>query len=403
MAIIEEDTFGLESERKIKSSGVRNVFIPHMPVQDLNLFFGRQDEVRSLISYLQTPGQHALLFGNRGVGKSSLANIASELILKNLAGGQIIKKRCSSDDDFVSIVGEALAEVGIDIHETKLSKGSNHGFDKVANYSKSSTSEAKGPQALATSPSWVAKKLSDISAIFVIDELDSITNKTDKKKIAELIKQLSDEASKLKILIVGIAETANELTAGHPSVARCLKEVKLANMSDTELEDIIVEGAKRLGLSFKPSAIKKIVSLSSGYAHFTHLLALKAAELIIVEERTEVSLTALERALELCINDAEGSLRKAYQEAVRSSKEEYANILLAAALCRSEEIEAKEIRSKYQELFGTEISQGTLNNYFQRLVSDDRSAILRRLAKGIYKFNDPRMPSFVRIAQKYIN
>ena len=87
---------------------------------------------------------------------------------------------------------------------------------------------------------------------------------------------------------------------------------------------------------------------------------------------------------------------------MRSTKEDYSKILLAAALCKTDEIEAKDIREKYKELYDTDISQGKLNNYFKRLVADDHTCILRRIAKGIYKFTDPRMPSFVKIAQKHL-
>lgn len=399
---IESDPFGLEAEKKILRSDVRNVFTPHSPVSDLNLFFGRQQEVKSLIGYLTTPGQHALLFGNRGVGKSSLANITAHLILKHFTGGQIIIKKCDSNDSFASVVGEALEYVGIDISETSKSKSTKAGINNIVSISKDSSSSSKGHWDLASSPSWVSKKLHSSEAIFVIDEFDTIEDEQENKKMAELIKLLSDYGGKFKILLVGIAETAEELTKKHPSVARCLKEVKLNNMSNQELKKIIIGGANRLKLAFKPEVIKKIISLSSGYPHFTQLLALKSAQEAVVEERKEISLSDLSNALDKSINDAEGTLRKNYFEAVRSTKEDYSKILLAAALCKADEIEAKDIREKYKELYDTDISQGKLNNYFKRLVADDHTCILRRIAKGIYKFTDPRMPSFVKIAQKHL-
>lgn len=85
------DMFGLARERKINASSVRKVFTPHEPIRDQQLFFGRQREVQSLIEQLNTPGQHALLFGDRGVGKSSLANVAADLILSVLTG-EVIKR-----------------------------------------------------------------------------------------------------------------------------------------------------------------------------------------------------------------------------------------------------------------------------------------------------------------------
>ena len=108
--------FGIEREIKINKSGVRSVFTPHTPIQSVDLFFGRQREVQRIIEHLSTPGQHSLLFGERGVGKSSLANVACEVLLKNIVDGKFLRKRCDSSDTFLTIVSMPLNEVGIDIY-----------------------------------------------------------------------------------------------------------------------------------------------------------------------------------------------------------------------------------------------------------------------------------------------
>ena len=174
-------------------------------------------------------------------------------------------------------------------------------------------------------------------------------------------------------------------------------------MRNDELKLIITSGHKKLNLAFSNTAIDKIVSVSSGYAHFTHLLALKSAEDAIFDERETINVSHVATATRRAVEDAEGTLKLAYDNAVRShGTNEYKRILLAASLCRAEEIVAANLRSMYQKLWNEEINQGSLNNYFKRLVSEDNTAILRRIAKGVYRFNDPRMPSFVRIAQSYL-
>jgi len=148
----------------------------------------------------------------------------------------------------------------------------------------------KGLESRAASPSWVAKRIKALDAIFLLDEIDSIQTQ-EKWKIAELVKQLSDVGSGLKFLIVGIAETSSELTDGHESVQRCLKETHLKKMRDSEIEEIINIGEIKLGLIFSSIAKGKIVSVSSGYPHFAHLLALKSAEFAIGEDSCQWPLT----------------------------------------------------------------------------------------------------------------
>lgn len=401
------DLFDLEKEKKIIGSGVRNIFTPYQPIMDKDLFFGRSKEVANIIRQLNTPGQHSVLFGDRGVGKSSLANISAEM-LKGLAGGKLIKKRCDSQDNFKTIIESLLTEVGINLQITSLqhekAEGGKAGLSIPAIVNAGidtktiNTTSTKGLEDKATSPSWVAQQVKTLNALFLLDEIDVIA-KEEKWKIAELVKQLSDEGSGLKFLIVGIAETASQLTHGHESVQRCLKETPLRKMSDPEIECIIKSGAEKVGLNFAPSAIRKIVKVSSGYPHFAHLLALKASEAAIGEGRKDIQLGHIQSATNDATGDAEGILRTKYNDAIRSSNtEEFKKILVAAATINQEEFSAANLRDSYYVLWGAHIEQYWLNNYLQKIVANDSSSILRRLAKGVYKFTDPRMPSYIRLA-----
>jgi len=170
-------------------------------------------------------------------------------------------------------------------------------------------------------------------------------------------------------------------------------------MTNAELKEIIESGEKKLSLKFSEPAKSRVVKVSSGYPHFTHLLALKAAEDAIAEQRSEISVSAVEVATRRAVNDAEGTLKRAYDQSIRSyGTEEYQRILCAASLCGPDEFTAAQLRAGYGNLWGGAISQSSLNNYLNRLVSDGSDTILRRIAKGVYRFNDPRMPSYIRIA-----
>jgi Cdc6-like AAA superfamily ATPase len=408
--MIESDFFGINKEMKIRDSKVREVFTPHQPIQSVEFFCGRESEVSRMIEYLNTPGQHALVYGDRGVGKSSLANITCSVIIRQLSNGKLYNKRCDSYDNFATILREPLRDVGIniDLFETQKSSSISIGTDKsllslLPSFGKSSVSIMQGYGYSSLSPSWVCDKLKNLDGIILIDEFDILSNDEDKKKIAELIKQLSDSASRFKLLIVGIAESSSELTAGHPSVHRCLKETRINRMYDKELEDIILAGQKKLMLKFSTEAIQRIVKVSSGYPHFTHLLCLKAAEDAILDEREEINIKHIVAATRRAVDDSEGTLKQAYDNAIRSSTtEEYRKILLAASCCNAEEFKASELRQKYKDIHGMDIKQGHLNNHFQKIISEDNSNILRRIAKGVYRFNDPRMPSFIKIAESFI-
>jgi len=384
------DLFGLEREKKINRSGVREIFTPHQPIFNIDLFFGRQNEVQNLIEHLNTPGQHAILFGERGVGKSSLANVACDILLKNIIRGKFIKKRCDSQDTFVTIMSKLLEEIGIDINVLSEDYKKGEGGDAGIGISivkagiKTTTTKSKskiGYNKLANSPSWVAEQLKGFRGLYLIDEIDAIVNENEKKKLAELIKQLSDEGSEIKIFLVGIAESASSLTAGHTSVQRCLRETRLGRMSSSELRLIIEHGQKQLGIDFSNQAISRIVNVSSGYPHFTHLLALKTAEEAIANDQKKINVMDVEKATRKAMQDAEGTLKDSYLRATRSATTDaFKKILLAASICKSEEFTAADLRDAYFQLWNENISQGSLNNYLRRLVSDDGSTLIPNYA-----------------------
>ena len=110
MNTLDLEVFG-EDERRIRKSNVRHIFTPHKPITDERFFRGRLEEMKQLLSTLNTPGEHALLYGDRGVGKSSLANIAAQNLVK-LTEQKLIIKRCDSSDNFLSIIEPALIEAG---------------------------------------------------------------------------------------------------------------------------------------------------------------------------------------------------------------------------------------------------------------------------------------------------
>ncbi|BES61783.1 nSTAND1 domain-containing NTPase [Dysgonomonas capnocytophagoides] len=393
----------LDNNIKIEKSGLNRVFTPHFPVEDVNALKGRRDELENLFKHLTTPGQHALIYGERGIGKSSLAEVASAKLTAKMGLKRFIK-RCSKSDDFVSIFERPLADVGIIISTISKTKSTSGSLSiKMFSGTKNKTITDKGDDQLASNPSYVADQIADIKGLLVIDEFDAIQTEEDKFKIAEVMKLLSDKKADFKILVVGIADSAKELTAGHPSVSRCLREIRVHRMKIPALTAILVDGARLLNLRFTAFVIPKIVIASSGYPYFTHLLGYKAAEKVILDDRTEITLNDLEYATSQAINDSEIYLKEMFEESVdRPNREKYENFLLCAAACKAEGFTNADIRKKYYDIFRMDMKAGNITPYLQKLSDSTGNQIIRKLSRTIYRFSDPRMPSFVKIHKAYL-
>jgi len=406
----ESDPFGARREKLIAKSKVREIFTPSRPIKVMDLLQGRESNVRRLIEILNTPGQHALLFGDRGVGKSSIANIVRIVceVHKHFDKKSIFFKTCSSEDTFETILKDPLQAVNVDI---SIVEGSSAHKEKsaakisalVANANVESTRENSEKRKHLYTVSSVAELIGKVKGLLIIDEADSIADNQVKKKIAELMKQLSDTDSPFKVMVVGIADTGQKLVDGHKSVQRCLGEVKLERLVTSELRKIIELGQNRIlghRITFDGNVINSIVNISNGYPYFTHLLALKCCEDAIAADKINIRSEDLARATIAAAESAEGALQGTYQFAIRSASvhgDLYRVILLAAARMTKHEFSAKDLRNEICKIYGKDVSQARLSNFYSTLITDCDESILRRVGKGVYCFNDPRFPSFIRI------
>jgi hypothetical protein len=405
-----EDHFGLELNSKIENSGARKVFTPHAPVKIQELLFGRSEAVKKIINQIHTPGAYPVLFGDRGVGKTSIASIINSLIRFGASFNFVEMKRCSSKETLSTIFFEPLKKCGVDttIVEITNSSESSGGADVSAFFakggvgSKRGQTEKRGSVEKSLTSSVVAELLSTKigRGLFIVDETDAIADESVKYQLAEIVKLLSDSHSTFKIMLVGVADLSSSLTAGHPSIGRCAVESKIDRMADAEIQQIISVGGKRIKppMDFDNDVIKHIAQLSSGYPYFAHLIALKCVEDALKENRKFIRMHHLPEALRSAALEAEQSLRGAFETATSSpTSNMYRIVINSAASFGSENFSAADLRKKISQESDHLVNQAALNNLFKKLVGDNHLKILHRVAKGTYRFSDPRMPSFVKM------
>lgn len=91
-------------ERQMLGIEAGRVFSPAAPVDERDLFAGRITQLRRVIDVVNQRGQHAIIFGERGVGKTSLANVISSY-LGSVEGVSILAPHvnCDASDDFTRL------------------------------------------------------------------------------------------------------------------------------------------------------------------------------------------------------------------------------------------------------------------------------------------------------------
>jgi len=263
---------------------VRSLFTPAAPISKAELFAGRREQLDRLFEAIAETGRHAVLFGERGVGKTSLGNVFHELLTnqQGLANVVSIRKQASPADNYSSLWRKVFRDM---VFERRL-KGA-YGNDEV----QSGSISDRYPDEIE--PDDVVREIGRFAEqthpIIVFDEFDRITDQSTKRVMSHTIKALSDTGITATIVLVGVADDINSLVEEHASVTRNISEIKMPRMSTDELNLILSNRYVKVGMAIDGDARWKIVALSRGLPEFVHSLGRSAALHAIGEKRLKIT------------------------------------------------------------------------------------------------------------------
>jgi Cdc6-like AAA superfamily ATPase len=317
-----------EPELLEKMARLAEAFRPAAPIDRRGLFSGRVEQIGELFSVVGQPGQHAVVYGERGVGKTSLTSVVAELLRgSNVATVRVI---CDSSDDFSSIWRKALGEIGL------RTSASGVGFAPIASEGSEPASVLLGSGPVT--PYEVMRALESLAAerslaIFV-DEFDRIVDTDDRALFAETIKTLSDRIVRATIILVGVADDVDELIREHRSIERALVQIRMPRMSRSELAEIATKGIEAAQMTIQKTAVDSVTGLSQGLPHYTHLLTQLAGQAALAGRRGKVESRDMDAAVERAIDRAGQSIADAYRRATAARGPE---LVLACALADEDE------------------------------------------------------------------
>lgn len=380
---------------------LERAFSPSAPIAKMELFLGRREQLEKTCDAVNERGQHFVLFGERGVGKTSLANIISEC-LSNVV---VSKVTCNRTEDFRQVWQKALSKV----HLVREREGLGFVPEKAQ---RAVQLDLFLPDKPTIDSMDIQEALEQVSSrlLFIFDEFDGIRDESFQAAFADTIKALSDNAPNVTVGIVGVAESVEDLIGNHPSLERCLKQIRMPRMSDDELQQIIAKGLQMVGLEAEREVRDKIVEFSSGFPHFTHLLAKCAAKRCIDANLERIGMREYEGAIDDAIDNANQSIRDAYQRATIASrtKSKFEDVVAACALADEDEFgtfATNNLIAPYYSVTGKLVKPQSLAYNLRKLCEPERGAVLTRIgeSKNIrYMFASPLMKVYVtlRLAQR---
>jgi Cdc6-like AAA superfamily ATPase len=372
------------------------IFSPGAPVDKYALFAGRTSQVRDVLNAVNQRGQHVILFGERGVGKTSLANVLSEIVgavgVSSLRSGTI---NCDGTDDFSTLWRKAFRELEVAIENQPV------GFARPTESSHRTLNEFAGD---APGPEDIRFVLSRIGrTIIIIDELDRIRARQITTLLADTIKTLSDHSVPATIVLVGVADSVDELIAEHRSIERALVQVRMPRMSEEELFEIVDKGVAAAAMQCDPEVREQIARLSQGLPHYTHLLALHAAQTAVMQDRLNVQLPDLEKAIQLAVDKAQQSIVSAHHRATSSHHKDniFGRVLLACALAQTDQLgyfAAADVRQPLSIIMGRTYDIPAYSRHLNDFCENTRGPVLQKAGSPRrirFRFLNPMMQPFV--------
>ncbi|MDD4318760.1 MAG: ATP-binding protein [Candidatus Peribacteraceae bacterium] len=380
-----------------------SIFKPRTPINGREFFAGRWDQLTRITDSVRQTGFHIVLFGERGVGKTSLANMAKILLNLTELSGQdrrlVVRVNATADDSFSDLWKKAFDEmlvaddiIGFDIGQEKnlisLKKkmGINSG-DKL-------------------SIDDVRRMLRGLKgSVFIFDEFDRADHAV-RKNYTDLIKALSDYGIDTTIILVGVADTINDLVKDHASIVRCLTQIQLPRMNQRELREILSKASNALGTGFDESAASLIVRTSQGMPHYTHLIGLHSTREALSHGSRKIFRKDVLDSFHKAVNESEQSIRDRYYKAIHSAHKDalYDDVLLACAIASTKERD--DLGYFYLSDVVPHLSrilkrQNIKISTFQKHINEfceDRGKILEKVGKQRsykYRFSDPLLLPYI--------
>jgi len=314
--------------------GLAAMFTPAQPISTQTHLYGRDRNLADIKNALRSPGKHVFIYGDRGVGKTSLAKTAARL---NAMQNDPVFVSCDSRVDFFGIIASIVrnifnnsrifrqdCELEISLGFMKYKKGM-----QIKEFSLKSINDVMDALVFLT-------RDNSEDTIVIIDEFDVLSSIEDKKYFADLIKQISDRAAKIRVIICGIGTSLEELIGVHLSTERYLSAISLRPISHDAMWRIIEAAAAHFRIAVDKEILYRISQISDGYPYYTHLMGEKIFQEVYEDVRTasEVSREHYRRGIRRAIEESQTSLKSAYEKATQkysNVSHEYEEVLWSVA------------------------------------------------------------------------
>lgn len=385
---------------------IYSVLFPSSPIQTHEFLFGRDDQLERIRRSLLAPGRQVFIYGERGVGKSSLAGAAAAECQSSDAIPLHVS--CGSNSTFAGIIWSLIRATNTE-QDGSVTVRKRRGLGgrgvELGRDVETHTGPSVAPIDIDDAVRRLDAAFSGYSkrTIAVIDEFDLIPDEFERNKFGELVKALGDRKSKVKLIFTGVASALDELLTSHASAHRQLDTIQLERLIYQPRLDIINKALEAFDLGADSSVIYRIANVSNGFPYYVHLLTEHLLWAWYSDtEAEEVTMDHLHDAFAKATDAVHADLRRPYDKATKG-RDHAAYALWAAADAYDLERTTDAIWRSYTQICDTLVVEALERKKFLNLLrslkSEAKGAVLESLpSRRLYCFTEAMVRGYVRMA-----
>ncbi len=274
---------------------LREAFTPSQPVSNISMFAGRGAILTRLIRAIEDQQLHVVIYGERGIGKTSMLRILSGLAdeAKYIVCYTSCGEGSSFSDMFRSIAGSIplLFHSGYDPTQSEIENG------------RTMADLLPPGEVTPHQISALFAHLSGTRVLIILDEFDRSPSGAFRRMMAELVKNLSDRSTRVQIVVAGVAGNLSELVEHIPSIRRNILGLQVPNMTAEEVGELIRLGSESCGLDYRDDAVDLVSHVSGGLPYIVSLLSQHAGIAALDRQATVVERSDVAYALDLATEE----------------------------------------------------------------------------------------------------